>query len=46
MNPQIADGGGYKTEFIFISADGSTPASATVNFIDDNGAALILGSTP
>ena len=44
--PQIADGGGYKTEFIFISADGSTPASVTVNFIDDNGAALILGSTP
>jgi hypothetical protein len=44
--PQIADGGGYKTEFILISADGSTPASATVNFIDDNGAALILGSTP
>jgi len=44
--PQIADGGGYTTEFIFISADGSTPASVTVNFIDDNGAALILGSTP
>jgi hypothetical protein len=44
--PQIADGGGYTTQFIFISADSVTPASFTVNFIDDNGAALILGPTP
>src|SRR5262245_11353935 len=41
--PQIADGGGYTTQFIFISADGLMPSSVTVNFIDDNGAALILG---
>jgi hypothetical protein len=44
--PQIADGGGYTTQFIFISADGLMPLSVTVNFIDDNGAALILGPTP
>jgi hypothetical protein len=43
--PQIADGGGYTTQFIFISADGLMPSSVTVNFIDDNGAALILGPT-
>jgi hypothetical protein len=44
--PQIADGGGYTTQLIFISADGLMPSSVTVNFIDDNGAALILGPTP
>jgi len=33
--PQIADGGGYTTQFIFISADGA--ASVTVNFIGDEG---------
>jgi hypothetical protein len=44
--PQIADGGGYTTQFIFISADGLMPSSVTVNFIDDNGAGLILGPTP
>jgi Fungalysin metallopeptidase (M36)/Bacterial pre-peptidase C-terminal domain/Fungalysin/Thermolysin Propeptide Motif len=42
--PQIADGGGYTTQFIFISADGA--ASVTVNFVDDNGAALSLGQAP
>jgi hypothetical protein len=42
--PQIADGGGYKTQFIFISSDGA--ASVSVNFIDDNGAVLSLGPTP
>jgi len=42
--PQIADGGGYKTQFIFISSDGAT--SVSVNFIDDNGAVLNLEPTP
>src|SRR5262245_40060807 len=42
--PQVADGGGYKTQFIFISADGD--ASVSVNFVDDNGAVLNLGPTP
>jgi hypothetical protein len=42
--PQIADGGGYTTQFIFISADGA--ASVSVNFVDDNGAALSLGQAP
>jgi len=42
--PQIADGGGYKTQFIFISADGT--ATVSVNFVADNGAALSLGQAP
>jgi hypothetical protein len=42
--PQIADGGGYKTQFIFISSDGD--ASVSVSFTDDNGAVLSLGPTP
>jgi len=42
--PQIADGGGYKTQFIFISADGA--ATVSVNFVADNGAALSLGEAP
>jgi hypothetical protein len=41
--PQIADGGGYTTEFIFISADSA--ASVSVNLVTDNGAALSLGPT-
>ncbi|PYV38022.1 MAG: hypothetical protein DMG09_13155 [Acidobacteria bacterium] len=36
--PQIADGGGFTTEFIFISATGS--ATVTVNFLGDNGSPL------
>jgi hypothetical protein len=42
--PQIADGGGYTTQFIFISAGGG--ASVSLDFIDDNGAALSFGPTP
>ena len=42
--PQIADGGGYTTEFIFISA--GSAASVSVNIVTDNGAALSLGPTP
>jgi len=41
--PQIADGGGYTTQFVFISADGA--ASVSLDLFDDNGAALTLGST-
>jgi hypothetical protein len=36
--PQIADGGGYTTQFIFISANGA--ASVSVNFIGDDGTPL------
>ncbi len=39
--PQIADGGGYRTEFILISAGLSS--SATVGFFDDEGAPLAIG---
>ncbi len=42
--PQIADGAGYSTQFIFISAAGA--ASVSVNFTGDDGAPLIIGRTP
>jgi hypothetical protein len=41
--PQIADGGGYATQFIFISANGA--ASVSVNFIGDDGLPLSIGRT-
>jgi len=41
--PQIADGGGYTTEFIFISATGN--ATVSVNFVDGNGLPLFIGRT-
>jgi hypothetical protein len=37
--PQIADGGGYQTEFILISV--GQPAGTTLNYYDDNGAPTI-----
>jgi len=40
--PQIADGGGYKTQFIFISATGS--ATVSVNFVGDDGSPLNVGT--
>ncbi len=40
--PQLADGGGYRTEFILISAGGS--AEATVSFLGDDGKPLAVGS--
>ena len=39
--PQIADGGGYSTQFILLSAGGAS--TATLNFYDDAGAALAVG---
>ena len=42
--PQIADGAGYTTQFIFISATGS--ASVSVNFISDDGLPLTIGRIP
>jgi hypothetical protein len=39
--PQIADGGGYATEFILLSATGA--ATTTVNFFGDTGAPLAVG---
>jgi hypothetical protein len=39
--PQIADGGGYVTQFILIGAGGSS--SVTVNFYDENGKPLPVG---
>ena len=39
--PQIADGGGYRTEVILISP-GQTAASSTVSFFDASGQPLDL----
>jgi hypothetical protein len=39
--PQIADGGGYTTQFIFISASG--PSSVSITFIGDDGTPLSVG---
>jgi hypothetical protein len=38
--PQIADGGGYVTEFILLTAGG--PASLTLNFYGEDGAPLAV----
>jgi YD repeat-containing protein len=42
--PQIADGGGFITQFILISA--GSQANATVGFWDDDGRPLPIGKTP
>jgi hypothetical protein len=42
--PQIADGLGFTTQFIFISAGGA--ASANVTLRDDNGAPMAIGLNP
>lgn len=42
--PQVADGGGYKTQFIFMSTSGSA-STVTLNFFDSNGAPLSVGKT-
>jgi hypothetical protein len=42
--PQIADGAGYTTQFIFISANGA--ASVNVYFIGDDGSPLTIGRAP
>jgi Zn-dependent metalloprotease len=42
--PQIADGAGFSTQFIFISANSA--ASVNVSFTDDNGAPLSIGRNP
>jgi O-glycosyl hydrolase len=39
--PQVADGGGYVTQFIFISPTGAS--SATLDFWDETGAPLAIG---
>jgi hypothetical protein len=39
--PQIADGGGYLTQFILIGAGGAS--STTLNFYDDEGNPLAVG---
>ncbi|MBZ5537885.1 MAG: hypothetical protein LAO31_18170 [Acidobacteriia bacterium] len=39
--PQIADGGGYQTQFIFLSTTGA--ANTTVSFFDDDGSPLPVG---
>jgi hypothetical protein len=41
--PQIADGGGYHTQFILLSTGGS--ASTTFNFYGDDGAPLTVGKS-
>ncbi|MDD5543659.1 MAG: hypothetical protein PHX83_10845 [Acidobacteriia bacterium] len=41
--PQIADGGGFQTQFILISTTGA--ATTTVNFFGDNGSALAIGKS-
>jgi hypothetical protein len=42
--PQIADGGGFSTQFIFISASGA--ASVNLSFNGDDGSSLTLGRNP
>jgi hypothetical protein len=42
--PQIADGAGYSTQFIFISATGS--ASVGVDFVGDDGLPVTIGRIP
>jgi hypothetical protein len=39
--PQVVDGGGYVTQFIFISPSGAS--SATLSFWDEDGAPLAIG---
>jgi hypothetical protein len=39
--PQIADGGGYITQFILLSADSTS--SATINYYDNDGTPLAVG---
>jgi hypothetical protein len=39
--PQIADGGGYSTQFILLSTAGAS--TTTLNFFDDSGTALPVG---
>ena len=39
--PQVADGGGYSTEFILISAGGA--ASTVLSFYDEDGTAVEFG---
>jgi trimeric autotransporter adhesin len=39
--PQIADGGGYMTQFIFLGASGAS--ITTVSYFDNNGAPLAVG---
>jgi hypothetical protein len=41
--PQIADGGGYKTEFIFLSTGGRI--ISTIKLFDDDGKPLSVGTT-
>jgi uncharacterized repeat protein (TIGR01451 family) len=41
--PQIANGGGYRTEFILLSDGGA--ANATLSFFDDSGSALDAGKS-
>jgi phosphatidylethanolamine-binding protein (PEBP) family uncharacterized protein len=41
--PQIAEGGGYRTEFILLSAGGSS--DATISFFGDAGLPLAVGPT-
>jgi hypothetical protein len=42
--PQIADGGGFKTEFIELSASGAV-TTLTLSLFGDNGATFSLGKT-
>ncbi|MBZ5551584.1 MAG: VCBS repeat-containing protein [Acidobacteriia bacterium] len=42
--PQIADGGGFKTQFILLGAGAG--ANTTLNFFTDNGSALAVAKKP
>lgn len=42
--PQIADGGGIQTQFIFISP--GSQSGLTIRFFDDQGMPLVVGKTP
>jgi YD repeat-containing protein len=43
--PQIANGDGYQTQFIFL-APGGVAGSVTLRFLGDNGAPIEVGKTP
>jgi sugar lactone lactonase YvrE len=42
--PQIANGGGYQTQFILLNTSGSV-STVTVNFAGDNGTPIAVGKT-
>jgi hypothetical protein len=42
--PQIADGGGYRTQIILLDANGS-PSTVSLRYLDDDGRPIAVGET-